>query len=305
MEVITTQWPQHKDVLQGIRRRVFIDEQSVPEELEWDDNDQIATHFIAFDGQRPTGCARLLKDGTLGRMAVLIEHRKSHVGSLLLQTIEHHAQHQLNLRSMRASVQTRAYRFYRRNGFTPNTEFCWDANIAHVAMHKPLGIEQTPSQRFVLGGDYEAYHFTDNHSAAAAGLLHIGLQDRSPRVIMAIADMNEPIWRDQGTRDSLLHYLRQSRQRRIVILLQREYPGIADHPLIQFSQRLSSRIDVRIHSEISESFVLFNPHGYLKLERSGTRACFSNRPICLRLSDFIDNLWRTSQRMKEGRRLRL
>lgn len=304
MEVIHTQWQSHKDVLQNIRRRVFIEEQSVPESLEWDEDDLNAMHFIAYDGQRPMGCARLLKDGTLGRMAVLIEHRGRQVGSLLLRAIEQHAQ-QLHLRSLRASVQTRAYSFYRRNGFTADSNFCWDANIAHVAMHKTPGLEQTSSERFVLGSDYESYHITEQHTAAATGLLHIALQDRSTRVVLAITDLTEPVWRDQGTRDSLLYYLRQSRQRRIAILLREEYAGIADHPLIQFSQRLSSRIDIRIHSEISDSFALFNPHGYIKLERAATRACFNNRPICLRLNDYIDNLWRTSQRMKEGRRLRL
>ncbi|MBE0483708.1 MAG: GNAT family N-acetyltransferase [Bacterioplanes sp.] len=305
MEVIHTQWQSHRDVLQHIRRRVFIDEQSVPETLEWDDDDLNAMHFIAYDGQRPMGCARLLKDGTLGRMAVLIEHRGSNVGSLLLRSIEQYAQQTLHLRAIRASVQTRAYTFYHRNGFAADTDFCWDANIAHVVMHKTLGLEQTPSERFILGSDYESYHVTEQHTAAAAGLLHIALQDRSTRVVLAIADLTEPVWRDQGTRDSILYYLRQSRQRRIAILLQQEYAGIADHPLIQFSQRLSSRIEVRVHSEIAESFAIFNPHGYIKLERAGVRACFNNRPICLRLNDYIDNLWRTSQRMKEGRRLRL
>lgn len=305
MDVITTQWQAHKDTLQAIRRRVFIDEQSVPEEMEWDQDDLDAAHFIAYDGQRPMGCARLLQDGTLGRMAVLIEHRGSNVGSLLLRAIEQHAQHTFHLRAIRASVQTRAYTFYRRNHFIADPTFYWDANIAHVAMHKTLGLEPTPSTRYVLGEDYESYHLTEHHSAAAAGLLHIALQDRSTRVVLAIADLNEAIWRDQGTRDSILYYLRQSRQRRITILLKEEYAGIADHPLIQFSQRLSSRIDVRVHSEINESFAIFNPHGYIKLERAGVRACFSNRPICLRLTDYVENLWRSSQRMKEGRRLRL
>jgi predicted GNAT family N-acyltransferase len=44
---------------------VFIAEQSVPPELEWDADDATAVHFLAFEGDFPIGTARLLPDGTL------------------------------------------------------------------------------------------------------------------------------------------------------------------------------------------------------------------------------------------------
>ena len=67
-----------------IRRRVFIEEQEIPEAEEWDDADATCTHFLATDGDRPAGTARLIAAGgiaKIGRVAVLPEFRGTGAGT--------------------------------------------------------------------------------------------------------------------------------------------------------------------------------------------------------------------------------
>ncbi len=65
-------WPASAEALKQLRETVFIKEQQVPPELEWDGLDETALHLLAEtpDGQ-PIGCARLLPNGQIGRMSVL------------------------------------------------------------------------------------------------------------------------------------------------------------------------------------------------------------------------------------------
>ena len=78
-------WAASRDDLHAIRRKVFIEEQQVPEELEWDDDDALSCHVLAVaeDGT-PIGTGRLLRDGHIGRMAVLKEWRRKGVGGALM-----------------------------------------------------------------------------------------------------------------------------------------------------------------------------------------------------------------------------
>src|SRR4051812_21748484 len=61
-------WIDDGDALKHVRRVVFIDEQKVPEALEWDDDDPLSLHALGIDAdQRPIATGRLLPDGHIGR----------------------------------------------------------------------------------------------------------------------------------------------------------------------------------------------------------------------------------------------
>ena len=80
-----TCWENAQLELSDIRRKVFIEEQQVPEELEWDEFDHDSIHLLALNQQHQAiGCLRLLPDGHLGRMAVLAEWRGHGIGMALL-----------------------------------------------------------------------------------------------------------------------------------------------------------------------------------------------------------------------------
>ncbi|MGE5320820.1 MAG: GNAT family N-acetyltransferase [Hyphomicrobiaceae bacterium] len=133
-----TDWARDAARLSAVRRAVFIDEQGVPEEMEWDEHDPVSTHWLAVaeDGS-PIGCARLLPDGHIGRMAVLPAWRGRGVGRALLaevmQTARRHG-HTL----LRLSAQTHAAAFYASAGFVPLGGEYEEAGIPHVAMQKAV-----------------------------------------------------------------------------------------------------------------------------------------------------------------------
>lgn len=136
--LIETDMTRHGAQLAAVRRAVFIEEQGVPEALEWDEYDAVSTHWLAVlpDGA-PVGCARLLPDGHIGRMAVLPAWRGRGIGRALLDAVLAKAR-ACGLNCVRLSAQCRATDFYRRAGFVAEGEIYAEAGIPHRAMRKAL-----------------------------------------------------------------------------------------------------------------------------------------------------------------------
>ncbi|QQD21385.1 GNAT family N-acetyltransferase [Oceanospirillaceae bacterium ASx5O] len=303
LQIELANWTDHKDALRAVRRRVFIDEQGVPEELEWDSDDASALHFLARDGKRPAGCLRLLSNGTLGRMAVMPEYRGQHIGSQLLRSAEQHYLNEMRGRSLRANVQTQAYYFYWQNGYSPELDFNVDAGITHIRMSKVLGRTLSPSEQFIPGKDSQRYVL--NSPCAANGLLQIATQFSVAGLAVHCADLQLPVWRDRDTYTRLTAWLRASRRRTMQILIPSEYAGIADHPLLQWQQRLSSRVQIQVQSSVNQNLIVLKPHGYIDIQRGQTIACFTDRARAAKELELFKELWRSSQMLREGRRLRL
>lgn len=120
----------------AIRRRVFIEEQNVPEELELDDLDATAVHLLATRDGRPIGTVRLLIDGDIakiGRVAMLAEERGTGAGAALMRA----ALDELRARGVRTAklgAQTYAIGFYEKLGFTAHGPEYDDAGIPHRDM---------------------------------------------------------------------------------------------------------------------------------------------------------------------------
>jgi predicted GNAT family N-acyltransferase len=136
--ILITDWARDEARLSCIRRAVFIDEQGVPEDLEWDADDAGSLHFLVIDGAgQAIGCARLLPDGHVGRMAVLPPWRERGVGrALLAAAVEAARMHGHTM--LRLSAQTHAADFYARAGFVAIGAEYEEAGIPHIAMQKCL-----------------------------------------------------------------------------------------------------------------------------------------------------------------------
>lgn len=133
-----TNWTQDAARLSAVRRAVFIDEQGVPESLEWDDFDVPSLHLLATaDDGTPIGCARLLTDGHIGRMAVLPAWRGQGVGRALLEAVLNAAR-RAGHANVQLSAQTHAACFYRQAGFIQYGTVYQEAGIPHVSMNLPL-----------------------------------------------------------------------------------------------------------------------------------------------------------------------
>ena len=105
-------WTRDRASLQRIRRAVFVEEQKVPEALEWDGIDADCRHAIAENASgEPIGCARLLPDGHIGRVAVLASERGRGVGGMLLARMIALAAELGHQRAV-VNAQTHALAFY-------------------------------------------------------------------------------------------------------------------------------------------------------------------------------------------------
>lgn len=136
--IVQTSWSEETEALKAIRETVFMQEQSVPEELEWDGEDENAIHLLASDCDgNPIGCARILRDGHIGRMAVLKPWRAQGVGRQLLQQAVEVVKG-LGCQAAFLDAQTYAIPFYQRQGFITEGEEFLDAAIPHRHMRRPL-----------------------------------------------------------------------------------------------------------------------------------------------------------------------
>lgn len=122
----------------GIRFRVFVDEQSVPPEIELDEYDAVATHALALLGGVAIGTGRaIVEDGSarIGRMAVAREHRRSGVGGLVLRFLEDEAREQ-GATEFVLHAQDYVKAFYASHGYEEHGDTFMEAGILHIEMRK-------------------------------------------------------------------------------------------------------------------------------------------------------------------------
>jgi predicted GNAT family N-acyltransferase len=120
----------------AIRLRVFVKEQGVPEEIELDDDDETAIHFLAVFEARPVGAARLVMRGgaaKIGRMAVLKSYRGGGVGTELLRKALRSARRRKAKRIF-LNAQVPVIGFYEKMGFRCAGRVFEEAGIPHRKM---------------------------------------------------------------------------------------------------------------------------------------------------------------------------
>src|SRR5688572_13061232 len=142
-------WNASEKSLKAIRKTVFVEEQGVPEDLEWDGLDEQAYHVMAFapDGT-PIGTGRLLQDMQIGRIAVLKEWRGKGVGRALLDILLV-ISNKMGYEEVRLHAQTRAVNFYISRGFLPQGEEFMEAGILHVLMTRSTADQTSWPAAFV------------------------------------------------------------------------------------------------------------------------------------------------------------
>ena len=142
VEVRTGGWPELGAEARRLRTRVFIGEQRIPAEMEWDEADATAVHAVAHNrlGQA-VATGRLLQQGPgvarIGRMAVHEVLRGSGIGRQVLHALLAVAA----ARGDREAVlhaQRSAQEFYSGLGFEPRGDAFEEAGIAHIEMARAL-----------------------------------------------------------------------------------------------------------------------------------------------------------------------
>jgi predicted GNAT family N-acyltransferase len=127
-------WHDGEPLLKSIRESVFIVEQGVPAELEWDGLDGGARHALAISHQgNAIGCGRILSNGHIGRISVLPQWRKQKVGTAIVEALLAYARNH-EYQNIDVDAQTHAMPFYRKFGFAEHGDVFMDAGLPHIKM---------------------------------------------------------------------------------------------------------------------------------------------------------------------------
>ncbi len=314
IDVEQCDWTTSQAVLMDIRRAVFIDEQGVPEAEEFGEEDQRATHWVAYGADNVAmGTARLLND-KVGRMAVLKAHRQHGVGSALLRQIIRQAA-KTGLKSIHLDAQLHAIPFYEGMKFTTDGAIFDDVGIPH--QHMTLALKHFLSPHITpppvdISAEERRHIPLDGADAfcrqAKALALTAQRQIRifSPRLDPSIFDNDE-------LRDHLFNFARQHPYAEIHILVQKPQLLVqSGHRLLQLYHRLPSRLQMRTlkpggktsHTE----FMLIDQAGILykqSLNRYIGYAVHWSPLDATELANEFDTLWNTSEIDPELRNLPL
>ncbi len=138
VRVVTGDWASLREEAQVLRTEVFILEQGVPVELEWDEDDELSIHAIAYDeAGSAVATGRLLPDGHIGRMAVRKSARSMGIGQWVLQALIEEAR-RTGHESLVLHAQVHALGFYAKHGFVAEGEEFMEAEIPHRCMRLML-----------------------------------------------------------------------------------------------------------------------------------------------------------------------
>ncbi len=292
LKIDQVHWSQHWRELTEIRRRVFIEEQKVPVELELDEHDFTARHWLAWYGAEPVGTVRLLDDGHIGRLAVAASYRERGIGQALLHRALEGAL-EMGLEQVELAAQEHAIAFYRKEGFKPVGGLFMDAGIPHQTMQRVLRNERR------LGEDGRRFHI-DNLDEAVLAVSSLARRQlrifchsleaehyAQPRLLEIISELA------RKHRDSEV---------RVIICDDRPLREIR-HPLVDLSQRLSSSVQIRIcrpehYADFREYFLVADKEAIIAygMNRSGRGwGGFNERAKAKEHSEQFDRLWHLSK----------
>ena len=121
-----------------IRKKVFCEEQSISEEIEFDNLDHLCEHFLIYKKNKAIATARVRKKSDqlfkIERVAVLVKYRKLKVGSLLINQIINHYIKINKKSSIMLHSQVAVEEFYKSLNFVPYGDRFLEDGILHIAM---------------------------------------------------------------------------------------------------------------------------------------------------------------------------
>ncbi|MEK9197567.1 GNAT family N-acetyltransferase [Ureibacillus sp. 179-F W5.1 NHS] len=140
-EVKTVENEKELELAFAVRRKVFVEEQGVPEHLELDEHDATAIHFIVNDEDKTIAAARLREIesqvGKVERVCVLQPYRGKKLGLLIMKKVEDYAIAK-GWKKLKLNAQSYAIPFYEKLNYEVTSPEFLDAGIPHRAMEKMI-----------------------------------------------------------------------------------------------------------------------------------------------------------------------
>jgi len=257
VHAVRVEWSTHKEKLRAIRERVFIEEQRVPRDIEWDGLDEDASHFIALNEMGlALGTARLLTNtGQIGRMAVLKEQRGRDIGRQLLKAAIDHAI-AVGLPRVFLHAQMHAEGFYRKSGFLPVGDEFLEAGIPHVEMELALPIPFKASARDrrlplvnpaagTTPNPRNAIRTFQSESDCRDAVVELIAFARR-KVLILSPNLDAALFAHEPTLLAFSEFARRSRHASARVLIEdaRTIAEIA-HPMLELVRRMPSKIEMR------------------------------------------------------------
>ena len=301
------------DALRAVREPVFIEEQKVPADLEWDELDPKSHHVVARDlTGKPIGTGRLTPLHKIGRMAVLAEWRGRGVGEALLLTLIERAR-SLNYGLVSLNAQVSAIGFYQRYGFEAYGDEFDEAGIQHRAMRLALPPPEAPPPRAPEEIPVAEVLDGNDLNSLREGSLRL-LREARRCLWIYSRDLDPLIYGQPEAMGALKQLALNGEEGGIRILVQN--PGAAreaSHPLITLSQRLSSVFSLRLPDtevdlQYPGAFLLNDRGGYLfrplapRLEATGSTWAPARQQ---QLLEYFKQVWERAIPCAELRQLQL
>ena len=307
-------WTEARDVLRSLREQVFIDEQGVPREIEWDGRDEECRHVLARVDGEPVGCARLMPGGKVGRMAVLARYRGRGIGAALLGGIIDVARAQ-GYERLFLHAQQHAAPFYRRAGFEPRGATFEEAGIPHVSMHLDL---ETPSLELDVAVD-NTFRGGEGFLSGVAypspfDDLALALAESASRYLYILSPtLDFRVFDHSALEEAITALARRSRQTEVRILIADPRPLVQrGHRLLNLARRLPSKVQLRALAEHpewrGETLVIRDRDGVLYKPGDSDKEGFyepDSRASTRRHLELFQELWRQGTQGPELRRLNL
>jgi predicted GNAT family N-acyltransferase len=311
-------WDLDRDALRAVRRTVFVQEQGVPEDLEWDDADAQGIHLLALadkDGTpgEPVATARLLPTGQIGRMAVLPEWRGRGIGTALLRELLAIARQGSHPPPF-LNAQVSALPFYLREGFVGVGAVFEEAGIPHQRMElrrTQVPVHDLPLTERVLHRDAGTLTLEGPTSIRAAGIRMAGQARRG--LCLLTRDL-DPVLYDDPELVAAVRRLAVHRRDLPVRILVFDAASVVhrSHRLLPLIHHLSSRIAVRCVAEAQrerlDAFLLADEAGFILRRQADIYLAtvdFHAPLEARRLQAEFLTLWEQAEPSPELRRLHL
>jgi predicted GNAT family N-acyltransferase len=126
---------QYAPEIRSIRNDVFTNEQHIDEDKDFDGQDRDAVHVLVICTDKYVGTGRMLKDGHIGRLAVLKGYRGRGLGARVVLALIKEAKN-IDMERVYLGAQTHATGFYEKLGFSAYGEPYMEANIKHIHMER-------------------------------------------------------------------------------------------------------------------------------------------------------------------------
>ena len=124
-----------------VRKKVFVEEQGIAENLELDEHDKEALHMVVKDGERVIGTARVLflanNQAKIERMAILKPFRHKGIGSGIISFLNEELRNR-QVAQVVLHAQYAVVDFYKSCGFEKSGSLFWEAGIKHIRMERRL-----------------------------------------------------------------------------------------------------------------------------------------------------------------------